>query len=61
MDESDRALARAFGGALASFVATGRPDGGEGGDGGSEEGRGPWRPYEPGAAASVRGFGPPVH
>ncbi|MET9873541.1 carboxylesterase family protein [Actinacidiphila glaucinigra] len=55
VDESDRALARAFGGALASFVATGRPDGGEGG--GQDEGRGPWRAYEPGAGARVRTFG----
>ncbi|MEU0186252.1 carboxylesterase family protein [Streptomyces sp. NPDC006207] len=64
VDDADRALARAFGGALAAFVATGRPDGGEDGedgDGDGGEGRGPWRPYEPGTAATVRRFGPPVH
>ncbi|MDX3239819.1 carboxylesterase family protein [Streptomyces sp. ME03-5709C] len=56
VDDADRALARAFGGALAAFVATGRPDGADG----AAEGRGPWQPYEPGAAAEVRRFGPPV-
>ncbi|MEU1616967.1 carboxylesterase family protein [Streptomyces sp. NPDC005722] len=62
VDDADRALARSFGGALAAFVAGGRPDaGGDGGDGdGDAEGRGPWRPYEPGAGAEVRRFGPPV-
>ncbi|MFE0626284.1 carboxylesterase family protein [Streptomyces sp. NPDC058864] len=56
VDDADRALAREFGGALAAFVATGCPDGGDGG------GRGPWRSYEPGegAGAEVRRFGPPV-
>ncbi|MDX3356001.1 carboxylesterase family protein [Streptomyces sp. ME01-24h] len=57
VDDADLALARAFGGALAAFVATGRPDGADGADAAAEERR-PWRPYEPGAAAEVRRFGP---
>lgn len=47
VDDADRALARAFGGALAAFAATGRPGG---------QGRQAWRPYEPGAP-EIRRFG----
>ncbi|ARF53284.1 carboxylesterase/lipase family protein [Streptomyces gilvosporeus] len=48
-DGQDRALAGAFGGALAAFTATGSPNG---------PGLDPWRPYLPGPAPEVMRFGP---
>ncbi|RLV10552.1 carboxylesterase [Streptomyces griseocarneus] len=45
--ETDHALARAFGGALAAFTATGSPD---------RPGPEPWQPYAPGAAPFIKRF-----
>ncbi|WP_372411102.1 carboxylesterase/lipase family protein [Streptomyces luteireticuli] len=48
--DRDRTLGRAFGGALAAFVATGSPNG---------DGLAQWRPYGPGPDTNVMCFGLP--
>ncbi|MGA5131992.1 carboxylesterase/lipase family protein [Streptomyces olivoreticuli] len=52
VSDDDHALARAFGGALATFVATGSPNGTD---------LAKWHPYGPGPEPEVMRFGPAPH